>query len=263
MECGVSESMRDEPDGAMADEFDVLPVWTVEAVEELGAEHAVPAACRGSASPAALHWLAETCGLQPLQLLVDVGGGMGGPAQFAAGRYGVRPVVVEPMPGAVRAAEQLFGLPGVVASGAGVPLPDGVADVVWCLGVLCTVADKPPVVRELRRLLRPGGALGLLVFQADEPQPDGAPEGNDFPDAAQVEHLLQETDFDVQAAVELTDLAAPPEVWTDREQDVQTWLEKQHGHDPRYIAAQDQSRRIGHLMRTGVVRGRLLHATAR
>jgi SAM-dependent methyltransferase len=256
-------SENTEPDGAMEDEFDVVPVWTQAVVERLGPDYAVPAACRGSASPAALDWLAENCGLKPDQTLVDVGGGMGGPAGFAVREYGVRPLVVEPMPGAVRVARELFGLDAVVASGDDVPRPDGCADVVWCLGVLCTVPEKQPVVAELRRLLRPGGSLGLLVFLADEPEPDGAPEGNHFPDAAQVALLLDEAGFDVLASTGLTDLPAPPSVWSDRIEEVERVLEREHGHDPRYLAAQDQSRRIGHLIHTGVVRGRLLHAIAR
>jgi SAM-dependent methyltransferase len=247
----------------MEDEFDVLPTWTVEVVGQLGPAYAVPAACRGSASPAALTWLGERCRLNPGQVLVDVGGGMGGPAGFAAEEYGVRPLVVEPMPGAVRAAEELFGLDAVVASGDDVPLADGSADAVWCLGVLCTLSDQPPVVRELRRLLRPGGSLGLLVFLADEPRPDGAPEGNHFPDAAGVGRLLDEAGFDVTASTGLDELAAPPQSWTDRERAVQARIEKEHGDDPRWAAAQDQSRRMGELISAGVVRGRLLHATAR
>jgi SAM-dependent methyltransferase len=251
------------PEGAMADEFDVLPLWTVAAVARLGADYAVPAGCRGSASPAALDWLGERCGLEPDGVLVDVGGGMGGPARYAAERWQVRPLVIEPMPGAVRAAGQLFGLDAVVASGDAVPLPDGAADVVWCLGVLCTLADKPPVVRELRRLLRPGGSLGLLVFLAEAPRPDGAPEGNHFPDAAEVAQLLDESGFDVRASTGLTDLDPPPAAWTDREHEVAALIEKDHGHNPRWAAAEDQGRRIGHLIHTGVVRGRLIHATAR
>ena len=50
-------------DDAMALEFDVLSDWTREAVGHLGDDHALPAACRGSASPSPLAWLGEACEL--------------------------------------------------------------------------------------------------------------------------------------------------------------------------------------------------------
>jgi hypothetical protein len=40
----------------MVAEFDDVAGWTADAVEQLGRRHAIPAACRGSASPAALAW---------------------------------------------------------------------------------------------------------------------------------------------------------------------------------------------------------------
>jgi len=82
-------------DDAMTLEFDVLSDWTREAVAHLGADHALPAACRGSASPSALAWLGEACELRRDSLLVDSGAGIGGPAApFGTGfsarpRYGV------------------------------------------------------------------------------------------------------------------------------------------------------------------------------
>ncbi|MEU7828504.1 MULTISPECIES: hypothetical protein [unclassified Nonomuraea] len=83
---------------AMVAEFDDVAGWTADAVELLGKRHAVPAACRGSASPAALAWLAEACELAPGMRLLDVGAGVGGPAAWAAERFGVRPILIEPMP---------------------------------------------------------------------------------------------------------------------------------------------------------------------
>lgn len=80
---------------AMVAEFDDVAGWTADAVEELGLRYAIPAACRGSASPAALAWLAEACELTAGTRLLDVGAGAGGPAAWAAERFGVRPVLLE------------------------------------------------------------------------------------------------------------------------------------------------------------------------
>lgn len=152
---------------AMEVEFDDVSRWTLDVVERLGPDHAVAAACRGSASPAALDWLGSACGLVAGDTLLDVGGGMGGPAAYAAAEFGVRPLVVEPMRGACATAATLFpGMAVVRAAGESLPLRSGSVPVAWCLGVLCTVADQAALLAELRRVLEPGGVLGLLVLVA-------------------------------------------------------------------------------------------------
>ncbi|MEV4579525.1 hypothetical protein AB0K16_40380 [Nonomuraea jabiensis] len=130
---------------AMVAEFDDVAGWTADAVELLGERHAVPAACRGSASPAALAWLAEACELAPGMRLLDVGAGVGGPAAWAAERFGVRPILIEPMPAAGRAAARLFG-PQVLQ------VPDG---------------NHFPTCRELDALLE--GAGFEVLEQLDQP----------------------------------------------------------------------------------------------
>ncbi|MBE1612294.1 hypothetical protein [Actinopolymorpha pittospori] len=41
---------------AMVAEFDDVAGWTADVIEQLGRQHAIPATCRGSASPAARRW---------------------------------------------------------------------------------------------------------------------------------------------------------------------------------------------------------------
>jgi len=104
---------------AMIAEFGDMAGWTADAVERLGRRHAIPAACRGSGVPAVLAWLSEACDLARGQVLLDVGSGAGGPAAWAAERYGVRPILVEPRLAACRAAGRLFGLPVAAADSPG------------------------------------------------------------------------------------------------------------------------------------------------
>ncbi|MEV1291095.1 class I SAM-dependent methyltransferase [Pseudonocardia sp. NPDC049635] len=255
--------MADPVPEPMELEFDTVAGWTGRAVAELGEDHAEPAACRGSASPAGLDWLTGRCGLQRDELLADVGGGNGGPAAYARRTTGAAPVVIDPMPGACRAAASMFGLPAVVGGGDAVPLATGSVRVCWSLGVLCTVRDKAAVLAEAHRVLQRGGSLGLLVFLADRPRPAGAPEGNHFPSRTSVHELLAASGFARVTEVALTELPAAPASWRRRIERVEGVLDRDHGDDPRFTAAQEQSRRIGELIAEGVVEGRLFHATTR
>lgn len=245
---------------AMQAEFGVLATWTADAVRILGPEYAIPAACKGSASPAVLEWLAR--GLRPDSVLADVGGGMGGPAAYAAGHFGVRPIVLEPMVAACRAATRLFGVPALACDGAELPVADQSMDAVWCLGVLCTVQDKDGLLGECARVLKPGGSLGLLVFTSEEPRPEGAPEGNVFPAEADLPGLLGKQGFEIIETASTSDLP-DTDAWKHRAEEVEALVGQLHAGDPLLDDALDQESRIGRLIRDGVVRGTLVRANSR
>jgi len=245
---------------AMEAEFDLVAEWTRQAVRELGDDHALPAACQGSASPVALDWLAAACGLSAGTRLLDVGGGTGGPAAYAAETFGARPLVVDPMPGACRTARALFGLPVAVGAGEALPVGNGAATAVWCLGVLCTTAERPALLRELRRVLADDGDLGLLVFERRRARLHDTPDGNDFPSPAELERQLNAAGLVAVARVGCDELAPAPESWSERADRVQAAVAAAHGTDPRFRAAQDQQRRIADLLADGEISGELVHA---
>lgn len=132
-----------------------------------------PSERRGAARTAVV-WeaLREVLGSTPGEVL-DIGGGTGGFAVRVAG-LGHRVTVVDPSPDALAAldrrahesgvADLVTGLQGDLAT-----LPDAVsdggADVVLCHGVLEVVDDPADALATLARVLRPGGALSLLVAQ--------------------------------------------------------------------------------------------------
>ncbi|PRC55913.1 SAM-dependent methyltransferase, partial [Mycobacterium sp. ITM-2017-0098] len=70
----------------MSAEFDTVAEWTAEAARRLGDEFFLPAAGRGSGSPAALDWLIDALELQADDVLLDSGAGVGGPASYAGQR---------------------------------------------------------------------------------------------------------------------------------------------------------------------------------
>ena len=236
---------------AMEAEFGTVAGWTEEAVRALGPEYAVPAGCRGSGSEQALRWLADRLGLDAGTRFLDAGAGVGGPAGWLAAERGLRPVCAEPMTAAVRASRRLFGLPSVVAAGQQLPVVDASFDAAWCLGVLCTTSDKAGALTELRRVLTEGGRLGLLVFVADAPLPPPLPEGNEFPDEAEVRELLADAGFRLEETAD-ADLSASPPSWTERADAVEAEITRRHGHDPAFQQAQEQSGRVGRLLDRGL-----------
>jgi SAM-dependent methyltransferase len=247
---------------AMEAEFDTVAGWTEEAVRALGSEYAIPAGCRGSGSEGALRWLADRMDLGPTTRLLDSGAGVGGPAGWLAAERGLTPVCAEPMAAAVRASRRLFGLPSVVALGQQLPFADGAFDAAWCLGVLCTTSDKAGALAELRRVLRTGSRLGLLVFVADGPLTPPLPEGNAFPSEQQLLGLLRDAGFALEDATD-ADLGDSPQEWTERADAVDAEVERRHGEDNAFRQARDNARRVGRLLAAGELRAWLGVLTAR
>jgi SAM-dependent methyltransferase len=240
-------------------EFGTVATWTADAVAELGDEYAIVAGCRGSGDPALLDWLAKSCGLSPSTHMVDVGAGVGGASAWAAEEYGVRPVLVEPMEDACRAERRIFGRTAVCGSGDKLPFDDQAFDVAWCVGVLCTVHDKVALLREIRRVLRPGGSLGMLVLVAEPGLHSELPRGNEFPDLDELRDLLAHNDFDVRRLTEAAGGAEPAE-WSRQARRVDELLAKTHGDDPRWQEAEEQSGMLAHLLKTRQLTRRLVHA---
>jgi SAM-dependent methyltransferase len=243
---------------ALADEFDTMAKWTADAVLELGLDHAIPAACRGSGSPAALEWLAGQLRLSAGMRLLDSGAGVGGPAELAARRFQVAPVLAEPMVQACQASARLFGRPVVAAAGQQLPFAAGVFDAAWSLGVLCTVEEQLELLSELRRVVRPGALVGLLAFLRTVERLPDQPEGNNFPTAARLDELLTAAGFTVVSSAELADFAAPEPEWQAAADRVEAVIENRHRGDSRWQVAQQQEQLIGQLLKQQLVIGRLL-----
>jgi len=235
-------------------EFDTVAEWTAEVAMSLGPRYYIPAACRGSGRPSALDWLLGRLGLKPGEPLLDIGAGLGGPSAYAAQQAGASPVLAEPEPDACRAARRLFGAPVVQADATALPFGDGAFARAWCLGVLCTASGagaQRAMLRELRRVLRPAGRAGLLVFLATADRLDNPPEGNHFPTVAGLSTLVREAGLAEADSAAVAALPEPPAWWRERTAVVDRELRRRFGDAPALLTAEEQSGRIGRLLASG------------
>jgi tocopherol O-methyltransferase len=112
--------------------------------------------------------MAERLGIQPGQRILDAGCGQGGSAVWLAKAYDVEVVGITIVPDQVARARRYAKTEGVAGrvrfeeqdySRTG--FPDASFDVVWAMESVCHAADKRRFLAEARRLLRPGGRLGI------------------------------------------------------------------------------------------------------
>jgi SAM-dependent methyltransferase len=104
--------------------------------------------------------------------IVEIGPGVGANFRYLA--PGTRVIAVEPNPqmhGALRATAVKHGISvEMVERGAhDTGLPDNSVDWVVCTLVLCTVANPAATLREIRRILRPGGRFVFVEHVAAAP----------------------------------------------------------------------------------------------
>ena len=119
----------------------------------------------------------ELAGIRPGMRVLDVGCGIGEPARRIASRIDCKIVGLNISREQVRQGRELIAGAGLAArvdirhgNVLRMPLPDAGFDAAICLeagGDICVrAADKPRLLAELRRVLRPGGQVGFsdLVF---------------------------------------------------------------------------------------------------
>jgi ubiquinone/menaquinone biosynthesis C-methylase UbiE len=129
---------------------------------------------------AAVAALARRAGIARTSRVLDLCAGLGGPARFLAARLGCRVMAVELNGGRAAGAARLTRLVGlhdrvrvVRADAAALPLAAGAFDACVSQEALLHIADKAAVLRECRRVLRPGGRLAFTDWIASPRLADG------------------------------------------------------------------------------------------
>jgi len=110
--------------------------------------------------------------------VLDVGGGLGGPARMLAAECGARVTVLDLTADYLRAGALLTARMGLVeqvrfchGNALALPFPDGSFDLVWTQNSGMHIADKARLYRDFFRVLRPAGRLAQLEPVAGPVQP--------------------------------------------------------------------------------------------
>ncbi len=126
--------------------------------------------------------LARRAGITTGMRLLDVGGGLGGPARTLASEFGCTVEVLDLTEEFCRAGETLtsrIGLSDSVSfrqgSALDMPYQDGAFDAAWTQHSSMNIADKEGLYAEIHRVLRPGGRLALHEIMAGPVSPTHFP----------------------------------------------------------------------------------------
>jgi ubiquinone/menaquinone biosynthesis C-methylase UbiE len=117
---------------------------------------------------------AELARVGPADVVVDIGCGPGEAARYAA-RLGAAVTGVDPAPVMLRVARGLTrsrNVRYVEGAAEALPVPDGAATVVWTIATVHHWRDVEDALREVRRVLRPGGRF-VAIERRTQPGADG------------------------------------------------------------------------------------------
>jgi ubiquinone/menaquinone biosynthesis C-methylase UbiE len=110
--------------------------------------------------------------------VLDIGGGLGGPARLLAHEHGCQVTVLDLTAAYCRAGERLTAWSGLSdrvrfqhGDALDMPFDDGSFDVAWTQHSSMNIADKPRLYAGIQRLLRPGGRLILFEVVAGSGEP--------------------------------------------------------------------------------------------
>ncbi len=238
-----------------ADLFDEPSRWRAEAARAVGlrGDALLAGVSPGASCPSVLHSMANSLlensilnGRDHIDLVVDLGAGVGGISEWFRRRTGAAVVAVEPASGARDAATSLFPAltvhPGTAqASG----LPDAIADAVLLSGVVSLIDDLDAVLDEAVRVARPDGALAIGDLFSSRPETIRSGR-NVF---RSIESLVECIAARGWAVVEVGVGSPPPDAsWALAAAAVDDWIRRHRGEHPAFaVWAADQAHLTRHV----------------
>jgi SAM-dependent methyltransferase len=193
-------------------------------LEALTIDDLAPADQFHSGGKAATVRLARLAGLSAGMRVLDVGGGLGGPARTLAVEFGCRVTVVDLTPSYVRAAETLTARLGLgdrvchrVGNALDLPVDAGAFDVVWTQNSGMNIPDKERLYTGLHRALAASGRLALQEPMAGPVQPIVFPvmwardaSGSYLRSPREMRRVIEAVGFRLMAWEDVTDEAKGP-----------------------------------------------------
>src|SRR2546422_73278 len=151
-------------------------------VDALTVDDLAPADHFHGGGKAATDRLARLAGIRPGMRVLDVGGGLGGPARTLAATCGAHVTVVDVTESFVRTGAALTARLGLadrvehrVGDALELDVPAASFDLVWTQNSGMNIADKERLYRGFARALRPGGVLATQEPMAGSVQPATVP----------------------------------------------------------------------------------------
>ena len=147
-------------------------------VDALTVDDLAPADHFHSGGKSATERLARLAQLRPGMRVLDVGGGLGGPARTLAAKFGCRVTLIDLTESYVRTGAALTARLGLadrvthrVGDALALDVGDEPFDVVWTQNSGMNITDKERLYAGFARALRPGGVLALQEPMAGPVQP--------------------------------------------------------------------------------------------
>lgn len=119
--------------------------------------------------------LAELAGIDATSRVLDVGCGVGGPMLHLAATIGCTVVGVDLVESSIDQAQQRSSDRGLSAlasfqsgNATALPFEDSSFDVIWGQDAWCHVPDKPALLAQAHRVLRPGGTIAFTDWLAGD-----------------------------------------------------------------------------------------------
>ena len=201
--------------------------------------------------------LAARAALAPGMRVLDMAGGIGGPARRLADRHGVSVAVIDLTPAFCRLCDRLTALAGLTDQVKAVcgdicrtDFADSSFDRVWIQYALMNVPDKAAAFSEAFRVLRPGGVLALCDVVAgngaalDFPVPWGDAATTHLIDVEALSALITSAGFRLESLEDETGVTLD---WS------QAMRARQTGEpgplSPAVIFGADAGRKVANLMR--------------
>jgi SAM-dependent methyltransferase len=179
---------------------------------------------------------------------------MGGPAAWLQRTHGCEVVGVDLMEQNVRAARGLFDqVLTAVGSTYAIPFASRCFRGIWAVGVLELVEDKAAALREMARVLEPGGRAALYSFTTVAPELEDPPASDYFVPPEGVVSSAGEAGLEVRRAAPAAYPRFEEPGWQEARSAVEREIRRRHGEEAEFALVKAELGRFARLQAAAAV----------